>query len=280
MSKPVSNHSNGAFISPVAVNKKKPPGFWQNVSVGSISGIFAVSLIQPMLYLKNKKQSKGTDKGTPLAVTSLSKFSVKDKITILYRGGGGFAASFIPTTALQTAVNGVLATRVDPLIAASTAGIISAIVVCPAEVIMIQQQNTGKGFFATTRYIYSAHSIQGFYRAFTATAIREGVFAAAYLGAAPLLKERIHASGINEWVARLIAGVVAGALATVVSHPFDTFKTRNQGDFSMKMSILKGLFQKNAFAGFGWRIVMVMTATTVMPIAQEKLNSVIEYFKH
>ena len=55
-----------------------------------------------------------------------------------------------------------------------------------------------------------------------------------------------------------------------------TFKTQKQGDFSMKMSMMKAVFQKTAFAGFGWRVAMVVTATTVMPFVQEKLNAKIE----
>lgn len=71
----------------------------------------------------------------------------------------------------------------------------------------------------------------------------------------------------------MVAGTVAGTIAAGVSHPFDTFKTQKQRDFSMKMPMTKAVFQKIAFMGFGWRVAMVATATTVMPFVQEKTQS-------
>ncbi len=141
---------------------------------------------------------------------------------------------------------------------------------------MIQQQKTGKSYLETARRIYSANGALGFYRAFIPTAIREGAFTAAYLGATPIMKKKMHSFGINEYVAQVIAGTVAGTLAAVISHPFDTFKTQKQRDFSMKTPMIKSIFQKTAFAGLGWRIPIVATATTMIPFVTEKLNAKIE----
>lgn len=242
MSKPIDSSSGAVteYPPPQVVNKKKPTDFWQNVFVGSISGMSAVSMIQPMIYFKNVKQSKVAQEGK--SVTQVKGFEKNPRIW--YRGVGGFAASFAPTIAIQTAANGIFSNVWGPFFAASAAGITSAIVVCPAEGIMIQQQNTGKGFWQTAKHVYSAYGVQGFYRAFVPTAIREGAFTAAYLGAAPIMKEKMHSFGVNEWVAQVIAGTVAGTVAAGISHPFDTFKTQKQGDFSMKMSMIQAIFQK------------------------------------
>lgn len=187
-----------------------------------------------------------------------------------------FAASFTPTIAIQTAANGIFSNVLTPFFAASVAGMSSAIAVCPAEGIMIQQQKTGSSFWQTAKHVYSIYSIQGFYRAFVPTAIREGAFSAAYLGAAPIMKEKMQSFGVNEGVAQVTAGAVAGTVATVISHPFDTFKTQKQQDFSMNMSMIKAIFQRGAFAGFRWRVPIVEVATTVLPYVQEKLNAKIE----
>jgi hypothetical protein len=278
MSKPVDSSSGVVTEYPPSqtVNKKKPSDFGQNVVVGSISGMSAVSMIQPMIYFKNRMQSKVAQEGK--SATQFKGFEKNPRVW--YRGVGGFAASFAPTVAIQTAANGIFSNMWGPFFAASAAGITSAVVVCPAEGIMIQQQKTGKAFWETAKHVYSAYGAQGFYRAFIPTAIREGAFTAAYLGAAPVMKEKMHSFGVNEWVAQVAAGTVAGAIAAGVSHPFDTFKTQTQGDLSLKMPMMKGLFQKSAFAGFGWRVAMIATATTVMPFVQEKLNSAIEHSKN
>jgi Mitochondrial carrier protein len=277
MSKPVDSSSGAVTESPPppqTVNKKKPTNFWQNVFVGSVSGMSAVSMIQPMIYFKNVKQAKAAQGNS---ATQSKGFEKNPRVW--YRGVGGFATSFAPTVAIQTAANGVFSNVWSPFFAASAAGIASAIVVCPAEGIMIQQQKTGKGFWETAKQIYASYGARGFSRAFIPTAIREGVFTAAYLGATPTMKEKMHSFGVNEWAAQIMAGTVAGAVAAGISHPFDTFKTQKQGDFSMKMSMIKAIFQKTAFAGFGWRVAMIVTATTVMPLVQEKLNAKIEQVK-
>jgi hypothetical protein len=277
MSKPVDS-SNGAgteYSQAQVVNNKKPTNFWQNVFVGSISGMSAVTMIQPMIFFKNKKQSMLAQEGK--SVIQAKGFEKNPRVW--YRGVCGFMASFAPTVAIQTAANGIFSNILGPLFSASAAGITSAIVVCPAEGIMIQQQKTGKSFWATASHIYFAHGVQGLYRAFVPTAVREGIFTAAYLGAAPIMKEKLQSYGANEWVAQVTAGIVAGTVAAGISHPFDTFKTRKQGDFSMKMAIVEAIFQKTAFAGIGWRVAMIAVATTVMPFVQEKLNSIIDRSK-
>ena len=278
MSKPVDS-SSGAITGyqppPQRVHEKKPIDFWQNVFVGSISGVSAVAMIQPMIYFKNVKQEAMTQDGKP----AIQSKNFEKNPRVWYRGVGGFAASFAPTIAIQTAAHGIFSNVWNPFFAASAAGITSAIVVCPAEGIMIQQQRTGKGFWETAMHVHASYGASGFYRAIVPTAIREGVFTAAYLGAAPIMKEKMHSLGVNEWVAQITAGTVAGTIAAGISHPFDTFKTQKQGDFSMKISMINALFQKTAFAGFGWRVAMIITATTVMPFVQEKLNAKIEQFK-
>lgn len=285
MSKPIDQLCGSALScpSPKVESEQKQTHFWQNVLVGSLSGMSAVSLIQPMIYFKNVKQGQITQADSPSNPPKRAEINPR----VWYRGFGGFAASFAPTIAVQTVAKGIFLNIFTPLYASSAAGVASAIVVCPAEVVMIQQQQTGKGFLETTRHVFVTYGFFGFYRAFTHTAIREGAFAAAYLGAGPNIKERLQSLGVNEWVAQIIAGVVAGSAAAVVSHPFDTLKTKKQGDFSTDISMVKAFFSERswraainkAFAGFGWRAAMIITATTVMPFVQEKLNTRIEQYR-
>lgn len=267
MSKPVDHSTRGSVDQRPHQSEKKPINFWQNVIVGSTSAMAAVSLIQPMIYFKNIKQSK-TDKPV-----------FEKNPRVWYRGALGFAASFAPTIAIQTSANGVFSSLFSPIYAAILAGISSALVVCPAEGIMIQQQKTGQNFWKTANHIRSNYGITAFYNALIPTMIREGTFTAAYLGLVPILKEKFKEMGINDLASQFLAGATAGIIGAPISHPFDTYKTQRQRDFSMKEPMRKALFKKGAFAGFGWRVGMVITATTVMPFTQEKLNKTIENFK-
>ena len=61
--------------------------------------------------------------------------------------------------------------------------------------------------------------------------MRESLYTAGYLGVAPLLKTTLREHEAFEGMpgaAALAAGVSAGILATVTSHPADTIKTRMQ----------------------------------------------------
>ena len=272
MSKPVDSSSGTVTNYSPPQNKNKSMDFLQNIFVGSISGMSAVSIIQPMIYFKNLQQSRVAQEGK--SVTVFKGFEKNPRVW--YRGVGVFAASFAPTVAIQTTAKGILSKIWDPLVAASVAGMISAIAVCPAELIMIQQQNTGKNFWETAKHVGSNYGVRGFFRGLLPTGIREGVFTTAYLGATPMLKEKVRSLRVNEWVAQGIAGTIVGIVVAAISHPFDTFKTQKQGNFSMQKSMIKAIFEKAAFAGFGWRTGMVITATTLIPLVQEKLNATIE----
>lgn len=264
MSSRVSSSSEEKAVvqSPPPSTSAKAVGFWYNVFIGSLSGMAAVSFIQPMIYFKNVQQAPHDSKSR----------HVEKNPRVWYRGVSGFAASFAPTIALQTAAHGFFVSIMNPFLASSSAGIVSAFIVCPAEGVMNQQQMTGKSFWEAAKHLHSSSGFAGFYRGLFPTTIREGGFTAAYLSAAPGIKEKIQSLGVNEWVAQMVAGAAAGTTAAIVTHPFDTYKTRKQRDLSLRTSMASAIFQRTAFAGLGWRIAMVNTATTVMPFVQEKLK--------
>lgn len=63
MSKPIDSSSGVVteYTSSPEVYKKKPADFFQKVFVGSVSGMSAAFLIQPMIYLKNVDQSNAQE---------------------------------------------------------------------------------------------------------------------------------------------------------------------------------------------------------------------------
>lgn len=65
----------------------------------------------------------------------------------------------------------------------------------------------------------------------SATAGRESLYTAAYLGLFPALKDYLQHStpaGSVPGAPLVVGGIVAGMLGTTLTHPFDTCKTRMQ----------------------------------------------------
>lgn len=108
----------------------QPPGFLQNALIGNLSGVIMSCIIQPGIGAKSAVQ-----RGEP----------IPRNMRVLCRGLGGAAASLGPTTGIQTGVEGFLTEREwNAFCAAATAGVVSALFIGPTELIMIQQQKTGK----------------------------------------------------------------------------------------------------------------------------------------
>jgi len=238
----------------------------QNIFVGGGTGAAAVTVLQPMLYYKNEIQAGNKPK------------LILDP-RILYRGGGGFAASFPPSIAIQNLFTGLFSKWMDPLPASAAAGGISASVVCPAELVMIQQQKTGKSFMKTAQAIYSQFGIKGFFRGAFPTVLREGVSSASIFSGVPAIKEQLLSQGWSEGPAQVVAGIIVGPFAATASISPDSLKTRMQRDFSFKPSVTKELFSTNALKGLGWRATIMSTAVTAIPFLKEKADAKIKELK-
>lgn len=254
------------------VNEKgsaKP--FWQDILAGGLSGIATVGLLQPMIYYKNMSQAKSIESQS--ATQAGKKWTLNPRA--LYRGGGGFAASFAPTIALQAAANSIFASWMNPLVAAAFSGAASSIVVNPAELIMIQQQKTGKPFYQTMMLLVRTAGPQVFFRGLFYTAGREGAFTGAYLGLTPYMKERFKEMGAGSGAAHMAAALMSGLFAGIFSQSFDTYKTRLQRDLTYSQRFSGMCFTKEAFAGLGWRCAMIVTATTALPFVQGKIKQML-----
>ena len=226
---------------------------FQDILHGSTAAMAVMPLIGPAIYRKNCSQ------GAVLPENTLRAH---------YKGVLGLSFSFVPTVVLQTSVKGLLSHDFDPFPSAVAAGGVSALVVCPAEGVMIQQQKTKVGYEAALKTLINRGA---FFRGLSLTIAREGSFAGAYLGAAPILKQRFEERGASEGVAQLTAGLVAGVVAAAIGQPCDTLKTRVQGNLSLKVGLWEGLTSPGIMKGLRWRLACVVIATTLMPFIQEKL---------
>ncbi|KAK0553882.1 hypothetical protein OC845_001019 [Tilletia horrida] len=157
-------------------------------------------------------------------------------------GGGVGAGSTLPK--LGTAGN---------LVSGAVARVSVGFILCPVTVIKTRYESSYfskesyPSIIGSFRSIYATSGIRGLYSGFTATALRDAPYAGIYLalyegfkGVLGRAKDRAQAlsaqdpsaaKGIAEqadWLILSSSGLLAGTLATVITHPFDVLKTRIQ----------------------------------------------------
>lgn len=246
--------------------------------IGSVAGMTEVLVDQPLIYCKNMLQQG-------------QKISLDPRV--LYRGFGVNISCMVPTTALQIAANSALE-DIIPGIDTSTmmlrafgAGALSALTSTPTELIVLQQQNAGTSTRVTIQNFIEQQGYGVLYRGVSPKALRDGVFCVGYLSLYPVLKNEIRATYIDsDPMAMLIAGMSAGVVTAVASHPFDTVATLMQADYARKQNVTmlqtaSALYRQNGAKGFfkgvvprGTRVAM---AIPLMNEVQQRLTDVIAY---
>ncbi|KAL7533749.1 hypothetical protein ACHAXR_005432 [Thalassiosira sp. AJA248-18] len=204
---------------------------FQNATVGMTVGVIEVLCLQPFNYCKNMIQQ-----GQPLSADPRK----------LYRGVGANAVNMGSCTMIQFAVGGSLKKMIlggekrqlkthEEMGAGIAAGVTSAFVGSPLELIMIQQQRTGGGTVGTIKSIATPTNIL---RGFTGAAVREGLWTCGYLSIPPIVRRKLRETYPDKFdsdaKARVPAALLGGLFACYLTQPFDTVKTCMQGDIERK----------------------------------------------
>lgn len=95
---------------------------------------------------------------------------------------------------------------------------------------------TERSLLSSMREIHSVSGFRGFFQGFTATALRDAPYAGLYLAIYEASKTNLSALsqkinggvGTGNWMVVSGSGLIAGTLATFLTHPFDIIKTRLQ----------------------------------------------------
>jgi hypothetical protein len=200
----------------------------QHTAIGGLAGLIEVAIMQPTVMVKNCLQESRPFPANPITY---------------YRGLFINCGAMGPIIATQFGVNRSIEGMVKPLRAggkltnadtigmAMMAGATSSFVGCPAEYLMIAQQRTGMSLLDALKSNVSSLGAKTLFRGLGATMSRESIYAASYMGGVPILREKLNSIGSiadMPGAAFLVSGITAGTIATVLTHPSDTIKTRQQ----------------------------------------------------
>mmetsp|Transcript_13247 Transcript_13247/g.24662 ORF Transcript_13247/g.24662 Transcript_13247/m.24662 type:complete len:268 (-) Transcript_13247:129-932(-) len=203
----------------------------ENATVGATVGTIEVLCLQSLNYCKNMIQQ-----GQPISLDPRK----------MYRGVGANCVNMGSCTMIQFAVGGSLKKMVlgeetrqlkasEEMICGIGAGVVSAVVGSPLELIMIQQQRKGGNTIETIKNIASPNTAA---RGFIGAAIREGLWTCGYLAIPPIVRRNLMESYPDTFdsdaKARVPASLLGGLFACYLTQPADTIKTCMQGDIERK----------------------------------------------
>jgi hypothetical protein len=146
---------------------------FENSVIGLSLGVLEITLLQPLNYVKNARQQR-----LPLTLNP----------SVLYRGFAAATLNMGACTMFQVTVMGRFAKTVlggedrkmttsEQFAGGCFAGVTSAVVGGPIELVMIQQQRTGLSIFKTTAGLMNANITRGI----VPTACREGLWTMGYV---------------------------------------------------------------------------------------------------
>ena len=245
-------------------SKTETPIF-QSACMGACMGATEALVNHPLWTIKTRIQSR-------------LPFSLNPRV--LYSGLGVHCVSSMPLDIIQVTVSRIffegrllehLQQANRRISAGFLGGAISAVVSCPAEMIMTQQQSK-ESFVEASRLILSSGKVSRFFTALIPTIMREGVFCCGVFAGVPLIEKKCKEAGLSSLASMSIAGVSSGLLATVGSQPFDMVKTIMQSaPLSLPISIRASVHDlyrdfgvRGFFSGMGLRSIRVVSAVFIL----------------
>eukprot|EP00602_Paraphysomonas_sp_CaronLab_P003453 CAMPEP_0185025550 /NCGR_PEP_ID=MMETSP1103-20130426/8462_1 /TAXON_ID=36769 /ORGANISM="Paraphysomonas bandaiensis, Strain Caron Lab Isolate" /LENGTH=240 /DNA_ID=CAMNT_0027558771 /DNA_START=52 /DNA_END=771 /DNA_ORIENTATION=+ len=203
----------------------------ENTVVGVCIGVIEVTLMQPTLYLKNAAQQN-----LPFTIDPRK----------LYRGLAVSIGNMSVLTGLQFPLTGIVTNVItggqnrklsasEQISSGFAGGALSGFACAPMELVLIQQQRFGGSLLSTPHRIVTSFGPMTMFRGLLTACGREGVFTAGYMGVGPVISNYMeHERNMSNMNAKAVGAVVAGVLASTLSHPMDTIKSCMQGDLERK----------------------------------------------
>ena len=258
--------------------------FWEQTGFGGLSGIIEVCCTQPTVAVKNALQEARPIHFTP---------------RFMYTGLVVNAASIAPITAVQFGANMALTpyfagkdgtlSPVMKVATACSAGMISSLVSGPAELVMIQQQRFNTSLGGTFKSLVSQRGPAIMGKGLSLAAGRDGLYVGFVLGTCSVVTSQLQQSfGLSPSAAFTVGGLASGIGAAIMTHPFDTMKTKVQGNAlepnqASIPEVFRSIWKEGGlggfYKGFTARGVRLTAAMFILNISKSKMEDALVAFK-
>lgn len=157
----------------------------QNGQIGIVAALLEGIILQPTLYWKNARALNIPFTLNPRIIYRGTLASCLNECQLL---GFQFSATgfFNKTLSERDSIKNV---QVTELVSAAMAGIMSTLLTCPIELVMIQQQHCGGSFATTSLNVLKTYGAgaSGSFRGLTPTIGRETICVVGMLGITPIV---------------------------------------------------------------------------------------------
>lgn len=259
-----------------------------NVIAGGGAGVIEICLMYPTDVLKTRFQlSTGASQSLPVMVKDMV---AKEGWWVFYRGISAPILSEAPKRAVKFSANefyrGIFKGKDGNLGASgyfasgAAAGSTEAFVNCPFEVVKVRMQAPGsKELYKSTtdaaKHILFKEGPATLYKGIEPQIYRNAAWNGLYFTITPTLREKMGGGKLNTF----LAGMVAGAVATVASTPFDVVKSRMQNQavgvnkytyaIPSLSVVIKEEGVRSMYRGLGMRLLRLGPGGGIMMIAFE-----------
>ncbi|KAH6569945.1 hypothetical protein BASA50_002980 [Batrachochytrium salamandrivorans] len=248
-----------------AVHRPKDPLI--HLAAGGVSGLTSCLLLQPLdLRLQQSMQARHSLVSTLSEAQArlLSRITIystlqdvvkQDGVRGLWRGTlptimrnvPGSALYFLAVHKIRSAFRKIdLSTHTSNLIAGASSRMVVGFVAMPITVVKIRfESNLYKysSIWHSMSSIWKMEGASGFFKGFGATALRDAPYAGVYIFFYEGFKSMVGGDSSPSVAANMVAGVLGGLSATIVTQPFDMVKTRMQLKPAEYTSLVQSFFK-------------------------------------
>ena len=205
--------------------KEKILSPWQSFTTGVIAGTVEISVNFPLWTIKTLRQS---DLPVDYKPGILYKGFSTGLVSVIGMTGAQLLGSTLTLTALDT--YNLLSHNPDQqkLLASVLGGALSAVVSTPPMVVVTQMHKQNVGFVQSFRSIVTNQGITGLQKGLTLTSANDAIFVGAFYGGYPYAKNLLSPYIEDPYARSLVACAGVGVAASLLTHPVDTIKTKQQ----------------------------------------------------
>ncbi|EME28022.1 mitochondrial carrier (BOU / S-adenosylmethionine carrier) [Galdieria sulphuraria] len=247
---------------------------WQHMIAGAVAGLTETTLMFPLDTVKTRLQSITVNTPNQGLFSCVAEILRKEGFLKLWRGIGAASMTAGPGHAVYFATYEIgkqlFSNNVNEYKPLATAGagalaaLVSDGVFIPFDVVKqrMQLQKTSTSFFSVVSRVYTERGIGAFFAGYTTTLVMEVPYTAVHFATYEGVKHfLLHYRQVPEHQfsisSHLIAGAMAGTVASGLTNPLDVVKTRLQTQGEVTSSSYKNMlhamtiiFKEEGFRGF------------------------------